>query len=140
MQTEACAALWSLQERMPRYCLRQFLKGMKHAMLHGRGEQKEVALDLIAHLCTGTWGHIIAQELPNVLPIVSLLMTDAKPDVRAKAGEAMGRLFKCCGNKDLIDGESEGFLQWILKANGDLKDVPECIEHLAGCVFVQTVE
>jgi hypothetical protein len=51
-----------------------------------------------------------------------------------------------CGNKDLIGSEpgavvfAPSFLPHIIKANEDLKKVDECVEKLAGCVFVQNVE
>merc|ERR1719238_2072534 len=41
----------------------------------------------------------------------------------------------CSGNKDL-----EKFGSCIVKAQESSKNVPECVEELAGCIFVQNVE
>merc|ERR1712085_221701 len=48
-----------------------------------------------------------------------------------------------CGNKDLIGdaaAKAESFIPTIVKANESTKNVEECVEKLAGCVFVQNVE
>merc|ERR1719420_510025 len=42
---------------------------------------------------------------------------------------------QCSGNMDL-----EKFTGTIVKAQTDAKNVPECVEELAGCIFVQNVE
>merc|ERR1719161_1235911 len=42
---------------------------------------------------------------------------------------------QCSGNKDL-----EKFTQTIVKAQVAAKNVPDCVEELAGCIFVQNVE
>merc|ERR1719247_2541699 len=44
-------------------------------------------------------------------------------------------LASCSGNQDL-----EKFSHTIVKALEAAKNVPECVEELAGCIFVQNVE
>merc|ERR1719162_1878429 len=54
---------------------------------------------------------------------------------RQKAAVAMKNVSQCSGNRDL-----EKFTDTIVKAQMDAKNVPECVEELAGCIFVQNVE
>merc|ERR1719453_214613 len=73
-------------------------------------------------------------------------MNDINKGVKSRAKTAMEAMCFCCGNKDLIGSEpgavvyAESFIPTILKANESLKNVEECVEKLAGCVFVQNVE
>merc|ERR1719420_1489988 len=66
---------------------------------------------------------------------LSILMNDIKNNVKESALEAMKAVSQCSGNKDL-----EKFTQTIVKAQQSAKNVPECVEELAGCIFVQNVE
>merc|ERR1712054_577786 len=66
---------------------------------------------------------------------LSVLMNDLKKDVKEKAKTAMTVVTGCSGNKDL-----EKFGACIVKAQEAAKNVPECVEELAGCIFVQNVE
>ena len=59
---------------------------------------------------------------------------------RQEGGEAEGRgrdenVSQCSGTRDL-----EKFTDSIVKDQMDAKNVPECVEELAGCIFVQNVE
>merc|ERR1719440_2554587 len=47
----------------------------------------------------------------------------------------MTAIAQCSGNKDL-----EKFGATIVKALESVKNVPDCVEELAGCIFVQNVE
>merc|ERR1719159_2081421 len=47
----------------------------------------------------------------------------------------MTQVALCSGNKDL-----EKFGPTIVRAQEAAKNVPECVEELAGCIFVQNVE
>merc|ERR1719389_1147604 len=47
----------------------------------------------------------------------------------------MTAIAQCSGNKDL-----EKFAPTIVKAQEAAKNVPDCVEELAGCIFVQNVE
>merc|ERR1719223_2695216 len=70
-------------------------------------------------------------------------MNDIKASVKSKAKDCVETMCFTCGNKDLIGVEGikdSSFIPTILKANESLKNVEECVEKLAGCVFVQNVE
>merc|ERR1719460_1136685 len=62
-------------------------------------------------------------------------MNDLKAPVKKAAIAAMTVVASCSGNKDL-----EKFGATIVKAQGSAKNVPDCIEELAGCIFVQNME
>merc|ERR1719223_276637 len=69
-------------------------------------------------------------------------MNDIKASVKSKAKDCVETMCFTCGNKDLIGVEGikdSSFIPTILKANESLKNVEECVEKLAGCVFVQNV-
>ena len=66
---------------------------------------------------------------------LSILMNDIKKEVKEKAKRAMINVTQCSGNKDL-----EKFTDTIVKGQESDKNVPECVEELAGCIFVQNVE
>merc|ERR1719269_279689 len=74
-------------------------------------------------------------EIEWLVHSLSILMNDIKKDVKDKAKAAMINVSQCSGNKDL-----EKFTQTIVKAQEAAKNVPECVEELAGCIFVQNVE
>merc|ERR1719265_2599207 len=77
----------------------------------------------------------MALEIEWLVHLLSFLMNDVKKDVKQKATDAMTAVSQCSGNKDL-----EKFTETIVKAQKDAKNVPECVEGLAGCIFVQNVE
>merc|ERR1719183_1535666 len=62
-------------------------------------------------------------------------MNDVKKEVKEKATAAAINVSQCSGNKDL-----EKFTDTIVKAQVKPETVPECVEELAGCIFVQNVE
>merc|ERR1719218_107026 len=62
-------------------------------------------------------------------------MNDVKKEVGAKAKAALVNVSQCSGNQDL-----QKFSATIVKAQEAAKNVPECVEELAGCIFVQNVE
>merc|ERR1719440_2105799 len=62
-------------------------------------------------------------------------MNDIKKEVKDKAKVAMVNVSQCSGNQDL-----EKFTSVIVKAQESAKNVPDCVEELAGCIFVQNVE
>merc|ERR1712159_920244 len=77
----------------------------------------------------------LALEIEWLVHPLSILMNDIKKDVKDKAKDAMTAVSQCSGNKDL-----EKFTETIVKAQESAKNVPECVEELAGCIFVQNVE
>jgi len=96
--------------------------------------QKESCLYLIAGLAE-TAPTQIAQQLIDITGPISDLMNDIKKEVKLAATTAMTAICGCTGNKDI-----EPFIPVVIKANQDIKSVPECVESLAGCIFVQNVE
>merc|ERR1719327_2111119 len=77
----------------------------------------------------------MAMEIEWLVHLLSFLMNDVKKDVKQKATDAMTAIALCSGNKDL-----EKFGSTIVKALESAKNVPDCVEELAGCIFVQNVE
>merc|ERR1719420_1349233 len=95
---------------------------------------KAVACDAIADFAK-MYPESMALEIEWCVHLLSILMNDVKKDVQEKATAAMINVSQCSGNKDL-----EKFTQTIVKAQESTKNVPECVEELAGCIFVQNVE
>merc|ERR1719218_484362 len=62
-------------------------------------------------------------------------MNDIKKEVKEAAKKAMTAVTSCSGNQDL-----QKFSATIVKAQEAAKNVPDCVEELAGCIFVQNVE
>merc|ERR1719463_1021626 len=77
----------------------------------------------------------MALEIEWLVHPLSVLMNDLKKDVKENAKKAMTAVTGCSGNKDL-----EKFGACIVKAQEAAKNVPDCVEELAGCIFVQNVE
>jgi elongation factor 3 len=96
--------------------------------------QKEACLHMIAGFAENAPAQL-GQELIDIVGPVSDLMNDVKKEVAAAAAKTMEAICGCTGNKDI-----EPFIPVVIKANRDIKSVPECVEGLAGCVFVQNVE
>jgi len=123
-----------------------FLKGLEKG-LEGKAKPacKEIALDLILEF-TKKAPKALAREIYWVIQPVVLLMNDVKASVKTRAKACLEAMCYCCGNKDIIGSDpdavvyAESFIPTIIKANESLKNVEECVEKLAGCVFVQNVE
>ena len=62
-------------------------------------------------------------------------MNDLKASVKKAANDAMELVADCSGNKDL-----EKFVATIVRGIKTVLEVTECVEELAGCIFVQNVE
>jgi len=97
-------------------------------------EIKVVACEIVADFAT-KHSESMAFEIEWCVHLLSILMNDIKKNVKDKALEAMKAVSQCSGNRDL-----EKFTQTIVKAQQSAKNVPECVEELAGCIFVQNVE
>jgi len=96
--------------------------------------QKEVCLKLISFLAEKA-PQATGRCLVELVPAVSDLMWDIKKEVKAAAIEAMTAITKCTGNRDL-----DPFIPVVLEAIQTPGKVPESVESLAGCIFVQNVE
>jgi len=120
-----CAA-WSGGYVLP------FLKGSLSAT--SKPEVKAVACDVLAAFAK-KHPESMALEIEWLVHSLSILMNDIKKDVKEKAKAAMVNVSQCSGNKDL-----EKFTGTIVKAQESAKNVTDCVEELAGCIFVQNVE
>ena len=96
--------------------------------------QKETCLAIIEGLANNAPLQI-SRELILLIGLVADLMNDIKKEVRTAASSAMTAICGTTGNKDI-----EPFIPTVIRANADIKSVPECVEALAGCIFVQNVE
>jgi elongation factor 3 len=97
-------------------------------------EVKAVACDIIRDFAK-KFPESLALEIEWLVHPLSILMNDIKKDVKDKAKDAMTAVTSCSGNQDL-----QKFSATIVKAQEAAKNVPECVEELAGCIFVQNVE
>jgi len=117
---------WSASAALP------LLKGGLE--MKAKAPSKEVALEIVEKWCK-EFPLAIAREIYWLVVPISFLMNDIKASVKAKARDAMVALVGCSGNRDL-----EHFGATIIKAQESLKNVNDCVEELAGCIFVQNVE
>jgi len=77
----------------------------------------------------------VGQGIVELIPVVTGLVWDVKTDVKAAAAEALDAVCHCCGNTDL-----ETFIPAVMNGLQKPETMPEAVEALAGCVFVQEVE
>merc|ERR1719473_1147307 len=96
--------------------------------------QKEATLNLIIALVAKA-PEAIGFELVNLVGPVADLTCDIKKEVKVAAIECMQAISGCTGNKDL-----EPFLPAVIEAASSIANTHQCVEKLAGCVFVQNVE
>jgi elongation factor 3 len=122
----ASATAWSAG-----YMLK-FLKSSLSAK--AKPEQKAVACDIVTAFARNH-PESLSLEIEWLVHPLSILMNDIKKEVKEKAKAAMTQVALCSGNKDL-----EKFGSTIVKALESAKNVPDCVEELAGCIFVQNVE
>merc|ERR1719183_50616 len=96
--------------------------------------QKEATLNLIAAFVKEA-PRSVGFELVNLISPVADLTCDIKKEVKAAALDCMSAIAGCTGNKDL-----EPFLPSVVDAASSITNTHNCVERLAGCVFVQNVE
>lgn len=97
-------------------------------------DTKAVACELVTSFA-GKFPESTALEIEWLVHPLSILMNDIKAPVKAAAKVAMTAVAACSGNKDL-----EKFGGAIVRSLEAVKNVPDCVEELAGCIFVQNVE
>jgi elongation factor 3 len=97
-------------------------------------EVKAIACDIVTAFAK-KYPESLSLEIEWLVHPLSILMNDIKKEVKDKAKTAMTHVASCSGNKDL-----EKFGSTIVKAQESAKNVPDCVEELAGCIFVQNVE
>mmetsp|Transcript_5911 Transcript_5911/g.13184 ORF Transcript_5911/g.13184 Transcript_5911/m.13184 type:complete len:1046 (+) Transcript_5911:91-3228(+) len=96
--------------------------------------QKEATLQLICAMAAKNpvaTGYVLVQL---VSPVADLTC-DIKKEVSSAAVQCMTAICGCTGNKDL-----EPFLPYVVEAAQSITNTHNCVERLAGCVFVQNVE
>jgi elongation factor 3 len=96
--------------------------------------QKEATLNLIAAFAKRA-PKSIGFELVSLISPVADLTCDIKKEVKAAALACMEAIAQCTGNKDV-----EPFLPSVVDAASSITNTHNCVEKLAGCVFVQNVE
>jgi len=109
-----------------------FLKSSLSAK--AKPEVKAVACDIVTTFAK-KYPESLSLEIEWLVHPLSILMNDIKKEVKEKAKAAMTQVALCSGNKDL-----EKFGATIVKAQESSKNVADCVEELAGCIFVQNVE
>jgi len=97
-------------------------------------EVKSVACDIVRGFAE-KFPESMALEIEWLVHPLSIIMNDVKKEVKEAAKNAMTAVASCSGNQDL-----EKFSATIVKAQEAAKNVPGCVEELAGCIFVQNVE
>jgi len=97
-------------------------------------EVKAVACSIIETFAR-KYPESMALEIEWIVDMLSFLMNDIKKDVKENSKNAMIAVTDCSGNQDL-----QKFATTIVKAQLEAKNVTECVEELAGCIFVQNVE
>jgi len=95
---------------------------------------KENGLSFIIYL-TEKHPYQIKYNLIKLIPIISNFLYEINKTLASLAGETMGAIIKCNDNKDL-----DPFIPVVLDSLINLEKIPDSIEQLAGCVFVQNVE
>jgi elongation factor 3 len=124
-----------LFDKFPGWGARFALPQLKAALdMKSKPQVKEVALDVVEKFAKDH-PECISREIEWLVSPISFLMNDIKASVKAKAKNAMIAIVACSGNQDLAN-----FGATIVRAQESLKNVNECVEELAGCIFVQNVE
>ncbi|GLC54208.1 hypothetical protein PLESTB_000835000 [Pleodorina starrii] len=129
---QACQALARLlhPEAVPR-SLPSILSGTSPSR---KWQTKEGAFKIICTLCE-TAPDAVQAALPDIVPVVSDGMVDARDEVKAVAVEAAEAAFALAGNRDIAPC-IPSFLTCIRKP----KETPEAVLKLSGTTFVQAVE
>jgi elongation factor 3 len=131
----AAALVRSMYREAPAWSGGYVLPLLKDAIAaKAKPEVKLVACDMIQDFAS-KFPESLALEIEWLVHPLSILMNDIKKDVKEKAKNAMTAVASCSGNQDL-----EKFSATIVKAQEAANKVPECVEELAGCIFVQNVE
>jgi elongation factor 3 len=77
----------------------------------------------------------VSYYLIDLIKRVNKFMLSLSKKIKTKAKKVMKKLIKCSNNNDIVP-----FLPDILKALSNSKNIPDSIEKLASCVFVQNME
>ena len=96
--------------------------------------EKEYAYKLLIVLIK-TCPKQISVSMSELIPIIINDTNSSIKEVKEKAIKCLEQLLYCSGNDDL-----NPFIPIVLNAIIDVSKIPETVEQLAGCVFVQRVE
>ena len=96
--------------------------------------EKEYAYKLLIVLIK-TCPKQISVSMSELIPIIINDTNSVIKEVKDKAVKCLEQLLYCSGNDDL-----NPFIPIVLNAIIDANKIPETVEQLAGCVFVQRVE
>uniref|UniRef100_A0A7S1B0T2 ABC transporter domain-containing protein n=1 Tax=Noctiluca scintillans TaxID=2966 RepID=A0A7S1B0T2_NOCSC len=125
----------SIAEMMSPFAVEAVLPALLSGLsVKAKPAHKEVTLRLIQRLAEkapASVGHVL---VTLTMPVAELTC-DIKKDVKEAATSCMTAICNCTGNKDL-----EPFLPFVVKAAQTITNTHECVEKLAGCIFVQNVE
>eukprot|EP00435_Cladocopium_sp_Y103_P050538 s442_g15.t1 len=108
-----------------------FLNGLA---VKAKPPQKEATLQIISALASKA-PRAVGYLLVHLVSPVADLTCDIKKEVKQAALECMTAICNCTGNKDL-----EPFLPAVVDAASSIDKTHNCVEKLAGCIFVQNVE
>ncbi|ORX94607.1 hypothetical protein K493DRAFT_261272 [Basidiobolus meristosporus CBS 931.73] len=104
------------------------------ALQNGKWQTKLGSLSLISDLARNSAQQVRAC-LPDIVPCVSEIMWDTKPEVQAAAKVTMRDAFGVVGNPDI-----EPSLDSLIGCIAAPENVPECVHQLAATTFVTQVE
>ena len=96
--------------------------------------QKEYVYRVLYHIIKQRKQQISA-KMPELIPIITNDSNSSIKEVKDNALRCLKAILKCSGNEDLIP-----FIPAVLEALTDSDKIPQAVEQLAGCVFVQNVE
>jgi len=107
------------------------MQGMGSSMKPAQKVACLTSLPALASRAPGPVGRLLVE----LVPLVSGLIWDPKKDVKAAAVAALEAICFCSGNADIAI-----FVPQLSHAIQNPEAIPETVEALAGCVFVQEVE
>jgi len=134
-QQAAVQVLDAVTESLPGWgavhVLPVLMSGMSSSM---KPAQQEASLKTLAGLAKRV-PKAVGPKLVELIPLVSGLIWSPKKEVKAAAVQALESICFCSGNDDIAV-----FVPQLSEAIQNPEKVPETVEGLAGCVFVQEVE
>jgi len=135
VRAAAEAAAFALVTRMSPNAVRTLLLKLFEAAAVGVAWQsRALALKIIASFGDNAPLQL-GNSLPDVVPQVTLSMSEAKKEVSQAAYEAMTNACNVIGNRDI-----EHMTSKIVRSISNPEEVPEIMHSLAGVTFVQSVE
>lgn len=114
-----------------KYYLPLLFGGLERAQ---KWQTKEGALKLLAY-CADLSPIQVARCLPDMMPIISDMMWDTRPEVKISAKETLTKVCGCAGNADI-----DPFIPALISSIANPQEVAECVYKLSSTTFVKTVE